>query len=113
MSYEEAHQAGLEKGRRQDLEQKIQAGYSARLLKERDEDRQNKFMRKQGGERKWVWYSDPTDPSTWEWRVMANGERRRVRSVVFTVEMGEEGMRKTRCGRVVKASVKASAKARM
>ena len=107
MSYEEAHQAGLEKGARQDLEQKIQAGYSARLLKERDEDRQNKFMRKQGGERKWVWYSDPTDPSTWECRVMANGERRRMRSVVFTVEMGEEGMRKTRCGRVVKASAKA------
>ena len=113
MSCEEAHQAGLEKGRRQDLEQKIQAGYSARLLKEMDEDRQNKFMRKQGEESKWVWYSDPTDPSTWEWRVMANGERRRVRSVVFTVEMGEEGMRKTRCGRVVKASAKASAKASM
>lgn len=85
MSYEEAHQARLEKGRRQDLEQKIQAGYSARLLKESDEDRQNKFMGKQREERKWVWYSDPNDPSTWEWRVMANGERRRLRSVVFTV----------------------------
>ena len=74
-----------------------------KLIKERDEDRQNRFMRKRGDEKIWAVFSHRDDPELFSKR---RGRGPREKFVWLMVRDGE-GMRKTRCGRVVKMSARA------
>jgi hypothetical protein len=103
LTYEEGQQIGIEIWQRKEMERRLEAGFSARILRPKDEDRRNHFERP-----RWyfIHYGHPNDKKTWEYTESPNGQRRRVQEVVYTIDM-EDGSKMTKSGRVVKASEKA------
>lgn len=103
LTYEEGQQIGIEIWQRKDVEQRLEAGFSVRIPRAKDEDRRNHFDRPQ---HYLIHYAHPNDKKTWEYTESPNGQRRRVQEVVYTINR-EAGSKTTKSGRVVKVSEKA------
>ncbi|KAL2040314.1 hypothetical protein N7G274_006757 [Stereocaulon virgatum] len=82
LTYEEGQQIGIEVWQRKEMEQMLEAGFSARVLRPKDEDRRNHFDRP-----RWyaIHYGHPNDKKTWEYTESPNGRLRRVQEAVYTI----------------------------